>query len=167
MYTAPAGYSFTYAAVNNATGKIIATSPIANFMTLSQDQYTIKGISYISSITDPTVFIGKDFTEMRTSGYCFHESINARELTITSALGTAESTENSGIKIAPNPVTDLLKVRTDKKITDYAIYDMSGKQLRKNKFNKEISFKELIKGACILVLYENNSLTYKRTIIKK
>ena len=78
-------------------------SPTANFTTLSQDQYIVKGISYISTITDPTVFIGKDFTEMRTSGYCFYESVNARELTITNALETAESTENSGIKIVLNP----------------------------------------------------------------
>ena len=56
---------------------------------------------------------------------------------------------------------------TDKKITDYAIYDMSGKLLRKNRFTNEISFTELIKGGYILVLYENSSLIYKITIIKK
>ncbi|SFN37812.1 Por secretion system C-terminal sorting domain-containing protein [Chryseobacterium oleae] len=167
----PAGYSYTFTAVNNSTGKIAAVSTSANFTTLPVGAYIVKGISYkTSDVSNTSVFVGKNISEVMTS-YCVNESSNSRPLTITSGtvLGISEADQkSSGITAAPNPVKDILKVKTEKQVTHYEIYDFSGKSLRgKPKFTEEISFKDFTAGTYILVLYDNNTKVYTTKIIKK
>ena len=165
---APAGYSYTFAAVNNATGKIAAVSPSANFTTLPVGTYTIKGISYIST-ANVSDFIGKSTVELIALNICINESRNSRILTITTSLNISETKNNSGIKVAPNPVKDNLSIITDKHISHYELYDMAGRNLtgRQKYSGSTISFTEYSSGSYVIRLFNKEELIYQTTVIKK
>lgn len=164
----PAGYSYVYIAINNSTNKIEAVHPTANFTTLPVGSYTVKGISYANTAL-PSSFIGKTFNEIVVTGACVQESSNKRQLFITGVLSTSDITKTeTDIKVAPNPVNDWLTVISNRKITDYEVFDASGRIiLPKTKFQKNINFKNLTTGSYILRLFDDSQLIYQTTIVKK
>ncbi|NIF06993.1 T9SS type A sorting domain-containing protein [Chryseobacterium sp. Tr-659] len=164
---APAGYSYIFIAVNNSTGKIDAVNTTANFTSLQAGTYTVKGISY-NSTANTSDFIGKSINELIALNICLNESKNTRSLSVTSSLNTKAVKNNSGIKVVPNPVKDLLSVITDKQITHYEIYDMSGRNLTdKQKYSGKISFTAYSSGSYIIRFFNKENLVYQTTIIKK
>lgn len=163
----PPGYSYTFAAVNNSTGKIQAVNPTADFTSLPAGTYTVKGISYTST-TNVSSFVGKSISELITLNICLNESKNSRLLTLTSALGTKEYHNISDIKIVPNPVKDILSVVTEKQITHYELYDMSGRNITgRHTYSGSISFTEYAAGSYMLRLFNKEGLIYTTTVIKK
>ncbi|MEY8761306.1 reprolysin-like metallopeptidase [Chryseobacterium tongliaoense] len=167
--TAPAGYSYTFAAINNSTGKIQSVSPTANFTSLPAGTYIVKGISYNSSVNALT-FVGKSMSELIALKICLNESRNSRTLNITSAknLDTKDLYSDSDIKIVPNPVNDILSVITQKEISYYEIYDRSGRNITgKQKYSGSISFKEYTSGIYIIRFFDKENLIHQETVIKK
>lgn len=164
----PAGYSYSYVAINTITNKVEAVHPTANFTTLPAGSYTVKGISYANAAS-PTSFIGKTFNEIVATGACVQESSNKRQLVITGVLSTSDiKNTESDIKVAPNPVNDWLTVITNRKITDYEVFDVSGRIiLSKTKFQKNINFKNVTTGSYILRLFDGSQVIYQTTIVKK
>ncbi|MFN1215844.1 reprolysin-like metallopeptidase [Chryseobacterium kwangjuense] len=164
----PAGYNYVFVAINNSTGKITAVSNTANFTSLPIGNYTVKGLSYINTV-NPTVFVNKSISQLISSNICFSESINSRNLIITGALNTIDyrNTEDE-IKVAPNPVNDMLYVISKIPITHYDLYDFSGRRLvGKKRYSETISFKEYPAGSYNIVFYDKQTIVYKTTIIKK
>lgn len=167
--TAPAGYSYIFAAINNSTGKIQSVSPTANFTSLPTGTYTIKGISYNSSVNSSS-FVGKSISELIALKICLNESRNSRTLNITATknLDTSHLYSDSTIKIVPNPVNDILSVITQKKISYYEIYDRSGRNITgKQKYSGNISFKEYTSGSYIIMFFDDKNLIHQETVIKK
>ncbi|HCA08024.1 reprolysin-like metallopeptidase [Chryseobacterium sp.] len=165
--TTPAGYSYTFVAINNSTGKIQAVSPTANFTSLPAGTFTVKGISYIST-ANVSSFVGKSVSELVALNICLNESKNSRVLTLTSSLGTKEYQNVSDIKIVPNPVKDILSVITDKQVTHYELYDISGRNMTgKKKYSGNINFTEYSAGSYVLRLFDKDGLIYTTTVIKK
>lgn len=164
----PIGYSYVYIAINNSTNKIDAVHTTANFTTLPVGSYTIKGISYANTAL-PSSFIGKNFNEIVATGACVQESSNKRQLVITGVLSTSDiKNTESDIKIAPNPVNDWLTVITNRKITDYEVFDASGRIiLSKTKFQKNINFTGITPGSYIVRLFDGNQVVYQTVVIKK
>ncbi|BFO67472.1 reprolysin-like metallopeptidase [Chryseobacterium sp. KCF3-3] len=165
--TAPTGYSYTFAAINTATGKIQAVSPTADFTSLPAGTYTVEGISYIST-ANVSSFVGKSISELIALNICLNESKNSRTLTLTASLNVADSQIRGGIKIVPNPVKDVLSVIADQDIIQYEIYDMSGRNLTgRHKYSGSISFREYVTGSYILRLFGKQGLIHQETVIKK
>ncbi|KMQ58713.1 hypothetical protein ACM46_22095 [Chryseobacterium angstadtii] len=165
--TPPAGYSYTFAAVNNSTGKIQAVSPTANFTSIPAGTYTVKGISY-SSTANVSNFVGKSISELVALNICLNESKNDRILTVTSSLNTMELQNNDGIKIVPNPVKDVLSVITQKNITHYELYDMSGRNITgRQKYSGSINFTPYSSGSYVIRLFDKEELIHQATVIKK
>ena len=164
----PAGYSYTYAAINKITNKVEAVHPTANFTTLAVGSYVVKGISY-SNTSSPSLFIGKTFNEIVATGACVMESSNFRNLVITGALSASDITKTeNNVKIAPNPVNDWLTVISNRNITDYEVFDASGRIIiSKTKFQKNINFKNVTSGSYILRLFDGNLVVYQTAVIKK
>lgn len=163
---AAAGYNYTFAAINNSTGKIQAVSPTANFTSLPAGIYTVKGISYRST-TNVSTFIGKSINELITLNICVNESKNSRVLTVTSTLSTRENQNPDGIKIVPNPVKDILSVITKRQITHYELYDMSGRNITgRQKYFGNINFSEYSLGSYVIRLFDKEDLIYQTTVIK-
>ncbi|WP_223605477.1 reprolysin-like metallopeptidase [Chryseobacterium sp. OSA05B] len=164
----PSGYNYVFVAINDSTGKITAVSNTANFTSLPIGNYTVKGLSYIDTVNS-TTFVNKSISQLISSNICFSESINSRHLIITGALNTIDfqNIEND-IKIAPNPVNDILYVITKNPITHYELYDFSGRSLvGKKRYSEAISFREYSAGSYTIVFYNGETRIYKTTIIKK
>ncbi|MGU3376504.1 T9SS type A sorting domain-containing protein [Chryseobacterium sp. M5A1_1a] len=71
------------------------------------------------------------------------------------------------IKIYPNPVSDILKVNTDRYFQEYEIIDVNGKVVSKNQFKKEISINHLISGNYFLKLKDQQGGLVLLKFIKK
>lgn len=71
------------------------------------------------------------------------------------------------IKVYPNPVSDILKVNTDRHFQEYEIIDVGGKIVSKNKFVKEISITHLISGNYFLKLKDQQGSLVLLKFIKK
>lgn len=163
----PPGYSYTFVAVNSSTGKIQAVNPTADFTSVPAGTYVVKGISYVST-ANVSSFVGKSISELITLNTCLNESKNSRLLTLTSALGTKEYQNMSDIRIVPNPVKDILSVITEKQVTHYELYDMSGRNITgRHKYSANISFSEYSAGSYVLRLFNKEGLIYTTTVIKK
>jgi len=86
--TPSSSYSYTFAAVNTATGIVAAISATSDFTTLAAGNYCVYGISYYSGSSnppgnvDPLTFVGQTFNQLQTAGKCFVASSNCKPLTI-------------------------------------------------------------------------------------
>lgn len=77
----PAGFSYTYAAVNNSTGNIASVSASSNFTSLSGGNYTVKGLLYANAV-NPSSFVGGSETTAYNSGSCILFSSNSKYLNV-------------------------------------------------------------------------------------
>lgn len=72
------------------------------------------------------------------------------------------------VKIYPNPVSDVLKINSDKDFKDYEIIDGSGNViLKKQLLSKEISISHLVSGNYFLRLKDQQGYTILLKFIKK
>jgi len=80
---------------------------------------------------------------------------------------TLSQNNNVLIKVYPNPVSDVLKVNTDRQFQEYEIIDISGKILLKDLFTKEITISHLISGNYFLKLKDSKGGLVLLKFIKK
>jgi hypothetical protein len=111
VYTNPgAGFNYTYVIVNNATGNIVAIGPsdLTNSTTFPPGQYSIFGLSYASSISNLSSYIGGSFTAFATqiqnnpSTFCANLSKNGVTVNVTGVLPvqmTALKARKNGSKV--------------------------------------------------------------------
>lgn len=81
-------------------------------------------------------------------------------------LGTQESSKIANVKIAENPVKDILQIKSDVKFENYQIVDISGKIIAQRNFEKEINVSQLQKGIYIIKLLGNNAVQHYLKFIK-
>ncbi|WP_223599487.1 chitobiase/beta-hexosaminidase C-terminal domain-containing protein [Chryseobacterium sp. GVT01B] len=80
---------------------------------------------------------------------------------------TLSKNTNVLIKVYPNPVSDILKVNTDRQFREYEIIDISGKVLLKDLFTKEITISHLISGNYFLRMKDQQGDLVVVKFIKK
>jgi hypothetical protein len=83
---------------------------------------------------------------------------------ITSTLATAE-VKKIEFSIYPNPVTDLLYIKTQEKVVNVALYDVSGKLLNIQYNNGQVNVSMLPKGMYILKATTDKAV-YQQKLIK-
>jgi len=71
------------------------------------------------------------------------------------------------IKVYPNPVSDILKVNTDRNFYEYEITDVNGRVILKDQFMKEILISQLISGNYFLKLKDSKGDLVLLKFIKK
>lgn len=164
----PAGYSYTFVAINNADNKIKAVSSTANFSTLPAGTYTVKGISFPMA-TDSSLFVNQTIAELATAGTCFALSGNERSLKLNTVLASIENANSvKEFLLAPNPVDNYLTVKSKQNITDYQILDVSGRLIDTNVFkNDKINFSRVKTGTYLLLLLNEGKVVHQEKIIKK
>ncbi|RXM39724.1 hypothetical protein BOQ62_09870 [Chryseobacterium sp. CH21] len=164
--TPPAGYSYTFAAIDS-NDKIAALSPNANFTTLPSGSYTVQGLSYTSSANLST-FINSSISDMIVAGVCLNIAKNNRSLIITGSLAVSENIMEEEIKIFPNPVGDELHIISKDKVAVYSITDFSGRLIRKeNMTGTKVNVSDLSPGNYVIQFYDNTKLMYQTKFIKK
>ncbi|MFC5874631.1 Por secretion system C-terminal sorting domain-containing protein [Chryseobacterium arachidis] len=82
----------------------------------------------------------------------------------TSVLATAE-VKKLEFSIYPNPVTDILNIRTQEKVLNISVYDMSGKLVNAPFSNGQINVSMLPKGVYILTA-KTEKAVYQQKVIK-
>lgn len=166
--TTPAGFSYTFLAINNSDNKIKAVSTTANFTSLPIGTYTVKGISYPTSVNS-ALFVNQTVAELATAGTCFAVSTNERTLKLTTGLATVESSNSDkNFTIAPNPVDNYLTVKSKQKFTEYQIFDLSGRLINSSGFTTNtINVSRLKTGTYLLLLLDDGKVVHKEKIIKK
>ncbi|MGH1518047.1 chitobiase/beta-hexosaminidase C-terminal domain-containing protein [Chryseobacterium sp. JK1] len=75
--------------------------------------------------------------------------------------------KNVLIKVYPNPVSDVLKVNTDRYFQEYEIIDASGKAVVKDQFKKEIPISQLVSGNYYIKLKDQQGDLVVLKFIKK
>ncbi|WP_265132372.1 DUF5074 domain-containing protein [Chryseobacterium oranimense] len=86
-------------------------------------------------------------------------------ISTTSTLATAE-VKKIEFSIYPNPVTDILTLKTQEKILNVTIYDASGKIVNAQLNNGQINVSELPRGIYILKAVTDKAV-YQQKLIKK
>lgn len=81
-----------------------------------------------------------------------------------SVLGTAE-VKKLDFSIYPNPVTDILNIRTQEKVLSIFVYDMSGKAVNAPFSNGQVNVSMLPKGVYILTA-KTEKAVYQQKLIK-
>jgi hypothetical protein len=82
----------------------------------------------------------------------------------TSVLATAE-VKKLEFSIYPNPVTDILNIRTQEKVLNVSVYDMSGKLVNAPFSNGQVNVSMLPKGVYILMA-KTEKAVYQQKLIK-
>ena len=165
---ASGGVNYTFIAINNADSKIKAVSTTGNFSSLPPGTYTVQGISYPNTVNSST-FVNNTIAELAATGTCFAISGNERKLQLNAVLGTVDNTNPSqDFVIAPNPVGNYLTVKSKQKITDYQIFDLSGRLIIGNAFkNSTIDVSSLETGNYVISLLNYGKVLHQEKIIKK
>ncbi|KAB1230888.1 chitobiase/beta-hexosaminidase C-terminal domain-containing protein [Chryseobacterium viscerum] len=83
------------------------------------------------------------------------------------AQETLPHNKNVLIKVYPNPVSDIVKVNTDRNFQEYEIIDTNGRVVLKDQFVKEISIHHLISGNYFLKLKDSKGDLVLLKFIKK
>ncbi len=78
----PAGFSYTYAAINNTSGNIDAVSATSNFTALGGGTFTVKGLMYANAL-NPATLVGGTEAAAYATGSCILFSGNSKTLNIT------------------------------------------------------------------------------------
>ncbi|KPM49213.1 reprolysin-like metallopeptidase [Jiulongibacter sediminis] len=77
----PAGFSYTYVAFNNSTGKAAAISSTSNFTSLGGGNFSIKGLLYENAF-NPATYNGNSESKFYQSGSCMLFSSNTKPVTV-------------------------------------------------------------------------------------
>jgi subtilisin-like proprotein convertase family protein len=97
----PAGYSYTYAAVNTVTGLIAAVNATSGFGALTAGSYEVYGAVYYSGAgpnpppVNPASWVGQSIFQVIGSG-CARFSNNSKPVTVTPGANTPPSLAISG-----------------------------------------------------------------------
>lgn len=86
-------------------------------------------------------------------------------VTVTSALGTDSFTKLE-LTMYPNPVSNILNIKTQAKILSASIYDALGRIIKTKVNNYQVDVSDLSKGLYIINL-ETEKANYQQTFIKK
>ena len=89
-------------------------------------------------------------------------SINAVN---SAVLGTDEIITKSSLKVYPNPISDIVNITSDKKISAVSINDLSGKKLIETKETK-LNIKSFSKGIYLLTVKYEDGIIENKKIIK-
>lgn len=98
----------------------------------------------------------------------FNSNGKVVEKTITVISGTLASTEvkQIALSIYPNPATDILNIKTQDRIVNIGIYDMSGKLINAKENNGQVNVTMLPKGTYLLQVVTDKAV-YQQKFIKK
>ncbi len=83
------------------------------------------------------------------------------------SLAVNEASAKSGLKVFPNPASDVVNLTANKEIKSVNIYDLSGKKVKSSTDTKQINVSTLAKGTYILQAYYGNGSVENTKIIKK
>lgn len=104
---------------------------------------------------NPTDLNRIDFVHDNNIGYAYIDRIALNnEEAVTSINESLQSTD--GIGVYPNPVSDVLHVKSESKVNAVSIYDVSGRRIHAELVNETIDVRNLQKGVYVISIETAN-----------
>ncbi len=86
-------------------------------------------------------------------------------ITVTASMGVSEITKDL-FSVYPNPVSEILNIKSDEKILSVSIYDMSGRAMNVGAVNNQIDVRHLQSGTYLLEIKTSSGKQTKKFIKK-
>ena len=162
-YLNPQSFKVAYGTsqVNTAMTNVIQSYPDVNVT-----NYATGTVDITPSTTGVYYFGFNNYTPgSNGSGYLLMDNIMVTD----SVLSTSENLlSKNSVNIYPNPTSDYLNIKTDKKITEMTVYDISGKKVfSSNSSDRKIDVSQLAKGTYILTIKSADGTMSNQKFIKK
>ncbi|WP_162087003.1 DUF7619 domain-containing protein [Chryseobacterium aquaeductus] len=156
-------HSFVTRITNPNTVEFIFENIQLPFADATNDGYVTFKIKTKSTLT-----LGQSFNNTANIYFDYNFPIvtNTYTTTVQNILGTYEiNNDQSEISIYPNPVKDILLIKSKEKIVKAEIYDTAGRIVRSQSVNENsINVSELQKGNYMIRLYMKNNFVFKKFI---
>lgn len=118
--------------------------------------------------TKSNLVLGNTFSNTAKIYFDYNAPIitNTYATTIQNFLSTAEvSKDDSSVKIFPNPVSDVLQIKSKEKVIKAEIYDVSGRILKSEMMQTDtINLADLPKGNYLLKIFTKDEISTKKFI---
>jgi len=85
---------------------------------------------------------------------------------VSSSLAVNDNVKKINLSIYPNPTTDVLNIKTQDKIVEVSVYDVTGKAINTKLIDGKINVNQLPKGNYILRITTDKAI-YQEKFIKK
>ncbi|UQB69088.1 DUF5074 domain-containing protein [Epilithonimonas zeae] len=85
---------------------------------------------------------------------------------VSSSLAATAEIKRVDLSIYPNPTTEILNIKSQDKIVEVSLFDISGKQINTKVVNGQVNVSKLLKGNYILRVTTDKA-TYQEKFIKK
>lgn len=85
---------------------------------------------------------------------------------VSSSLAVNDNVKKINLSIYPNPTTDVLNIKTQDKIVEVSVYDVTGKAINTKLIDGKINVNQLLKGNYILRITTDKAV-YQEKFIKK
>ena len=105
----------------------------------------------------------------QSTGDVLQGNFTQLEITADDNLGVSSVKIGAGLNIYPNPVKDILSVKSEKEFTSYSVYDMSGQMVASEKISgkSNMNVSRLPVGQYVLKLTDKNGNVESTPFIKK
>ncbi|WP_419868691.1 M12 family metallo-peptidase [Chryseobacterium sp. CT-SW4] len=170
--------NLTASAISNGKSTLSWTAAYANAIGYAVKYQAIKtGSSEITAVANTTstsaTITGLDATQNYTVRVYTNCATN-QSGSVSTSIGPYYSTPleysvNSTTRLYPNPVKDILKISSDKAIREVSIYDLTGKEVKKEVSAniREINVQELTPGVYVVKTLTDDSEVLTSKIIKQ
>jgi len=149
--------SFTY---NKTTGAYMWTNPNGSF------DYPDASVVPVAGLTPTQYSLGSNvLTDNSVTNTAAIDNLILNFTNTTLATNEAASSDNQ-IGIYPNPVADLITVKSNLKVERIDIYDASGRKVSGNSNESKINVKNLLPGTYVINIETKNGKVSKKFIKK-
>lgn len=101
-----------------------------------------------------------------TPGNATSVSLGLDTFNISGVLSTEEVKLDNTLTIYPNPVSEILNIKTDGKIKEISVYDMSGRKMKANLINNQIDVRNLQSGTYMIEIITTKGKSSQQFIKK-
>ena len=159
----------TGAAVQSFTNGATLSALVASGSNIKWYSSASDAANYVNSLPLTTTIINNTtYYATQTVGSC-ESSASLAVLAYNESLGTNNVIKSSPMQIYPNPVTDILNIRSEEEIRKLTIYSAEGKKVAEkipSKDKRSINVQSLIQGIYFIQVFTNDNVkTFK--FIKK
>lgn len=115
--------------------------------------------------TSPSLIVGDQIENNANIYFDYNLPVetNTAQTSVQNSLGTEDIDNSQSVFIYPNPVKDIISIKSEKEIIKAEIYDLSGRILQRSfPTNNQVNVSQLKSGNYIIVIYsDNNKFTHK------
>jgi len=147
----------------NTTRSLAGAIPIGADVNVSGTTYTQHSRSFVVPTAGTYYIIFSNESPITTAV----TSLAMDNFTLTSVLGTDEiNHQDVFVSVYPNPVSDILNIKTKEKVQSASVFDMSGRKIEAKVMDNAVDVTNLEKGTYIINIQTEKGTTSEKFIKK-